>query len=89
MTADPLHEKLLALIDEYVASMQADDYPATWPLTALRAVVELHAPAQPYPLAPEHVVCNGCDRPPMSRFAPAWPCSTIQAIIARELGVDG
>jgi hypothetical protein len=85
VTADPLHERLLALIDEYVTSMQADDYPATWPLDALRAVVERHAPVEDR--IGDTLVgleCHGCDTG--GGYDPDWPCSTIQDV-ARELGV--
>lgn len=83
--ADPvvLHAALLALINEYMESMIADDYPAPMPLVALRAVVELHRPEPcppPCSLRHEHLTCLHC----RGMF---WPCNTIEKITV-ELGVS-
>lgn len=77
-----LHERLLARLDEE----DIGDNVAS----ALRAVVELHAPFQRSTLS---LGCRACSTPVHTlpgRYVTVvnWPCSTIQAI-ARELGVDG
>lgn len=76
-----LHQQLLDLIAEYRTSADADDYPVRFPLDALRAVVELHAPDD----GAGYARCDGC----LNAWGESaeWPCSTVQAI-ARELGVQ-
>lgn len=71
-----LHEKLLARLDEE----DIGDNVAT----ALRAVVELHAPE----FFGGHIACLACSPGMPPPILVLWrDCSTIQAI-ARELGVD-
>jgi hypothetical protein len=72
--ADDLHQKLLAELDGYESMPQPGGL-----IDALRAVVELHAPASFTHGKDRVAICRACaDTNP--------PCSTIQAI-ARELGV--
>jgi hypothetical protein len=73
-----LHEQLLAAITQHGGPLGVG--------TALRAVVELHAPVERFE-GSTLPVCRGCDKHRTAK-RPPWPCSTIQAI-ARELEVDG
>jgi hypothetical protein len=79
-----LHSRVLATIDEYATSAVEDGYPVAWPLAALRAVVELHAPRRRLNGVSGELMwieCAGC-----LDDAPPWPCSTIQ-VIAAQLGI--
>lgn len=66
-----LHQRLLDAIEHYEGAMGTRTLVA-----ALRAVVELHAPARYQPEICGNEVGNA-----------RWPCETIQAI-ARELGIE-
>lgn len=90
MPAD-LHQRLLALVGEYRTSADADDYPVRFPLDALRAVVELHAPVTHYPGGDVSVgprpQCFGCEIDGWDAEHPEWPCETVKTIV-RELGIE-
>ena len=75
-----LHEKLLARLGNFHAVDWENELMVQQ--RALRAVVELHAPASDQPQ-----LCRTCWNEGAEDYH-GWPCSTIQAI-ARELGVDG
>lgn len=88
VTADPLHERLLAEIDEQARCRGREDWfcalgeqPTL--AAALRAVVARH---KPQPDAYCAATCSGCFNGLGER--PTYPCPDIEAI-ARELGVDG
>lgn len=86
MTADPLHQRLLAELDDYERAMPQ---PGNL-IDALRVVVERHEPFQRSMLT---LGCRACSTPVLTqpgRFVTVvnFPCPDIQAI-ARELGVDG
>jgi hypothetical protein len=76
-----LHERLLDHLRDLDVVLDEDRYDMTEPVAALRAVVELHAPASDQPQ-----LCRTCWNEGAEDYH-GWPCSTIQAI-ARELGVD-
>jgi hypothetical protein len=79
-----LHQQLLDELDAYDRQRGIRDRPET----ALRAVVELHAPV-PHTLYGNLIrnVCEGCDAGAYAEESPDWPCRTVQAI-ARELGIE-
>lgn len=89
------HAAILALVDEYIASADADDYPVRFPLEALRRVVELHHPedywrgaktrtGEPFPADWR---CTGDEFGGYDGERPDWPCETVTRI-AGALGVD-
>lgn len=71
-----LHARLLAHVDDLGDNVYQDGGMAS----ALRTVVELHAPRV-------RIADDGSHCCPHCYDEPTWPCATIRAI-ARELGVE-
>lgn len=83
MTADPLHERLLAKVRELDFRFGESG----GAFHALRAVVDLHEPTHFLRRPLTHPICETCSTDD-DLHDERWPCSTIR-VIARELGVDG